>query len=134
MCGAVRLVGTGRPKWVAWSHCQSCRRHSGAPVSVFAAFARAAHVVTKGEITKLGSLPGVQRGFCARCGSNLTCESERLRRKQIFPSVPSIWRHGTGRGGTYSRRSACLAAPGRLLKSAGLVSCKDRRKLTHLWS
>ena len=85
MCGAVRFVATGRPKWVAWSHCQSCRRHSGAPVSVFAAFARAAHVVTKGEITKLGSLPGVQRGFCARCGSNLTCESERLPTETHFP-------------------------------------------------
>jgi hypothetical protein len=22
-------------KWVAWCHCQSCRKHSGAPVSVF---------------------------------------------------------------------------------------------------
>ena len=84
MCGAVRFVATGRRKWVAWSHCQSCRRHSGAPVSVFAAFARAAHVVTKGEITKLGSLPGVQRGFCARCGSNLTCESERLPTETHF--------------------------------------------------
>src|SRR6516162_935605 len=55
VCGAVRFAATGRPKWAAWSHCQSCRRHSGAPVSVFAAFARAAHVVTKGEITKLGA-------------------------------------------------------------------------------
>jgi hypothetical protein len=62
----VHFVATGQPKWVAWCHCQSCRRHSGAPVSVFAAFERAAYVVSKGAITKFGSSPDVQRGFCAR--------------------------------------------------------------------
>jgi hypothetical protein len=35
LCGAVRFVATGQPKGVAWCHCESCRKHSGAPVSVF---------------------------------------------------------------------------------------------------
>jgi hypothetical protein len=52
LCGAVRFVATGQPKSVAWCHCQSCRKHSGAPVSVFVAFDRTAYAVTKGEITK----------------------------------------------------------------------------------
>jgi len=107
LCGAVRFVATGQPKWVAWCHCQSCRRHSGAPVSVFAAFERAVYVVTKGEITKFSSSPGVQRGFCAKCGSTLTCESDRLPKETHFHSVHSIRRHGSGRQGTYFRRSAC---------------------------
>jgi hypothetical protein len=77
LCGSVRFQATGEPKWVAWCHCQSCRKHSGAPVSVFAAFERDAYVVIQGEITKFSSSPGVWRGFCARCGSTLTCESER---------------------------------------------------------
>jgi hypothetical protein len=77
LCGAVRFVATGQPKWVSWCHCQSCRKHSGAPVSVFAAFERSAYTVTKGEITKFNSSPGTRRGFCAKCGSTLTCESER---------------------------------------------------------
>ena len=84
LCGAVRFVSTGRPKWVAWCHCQSCRRHSGAPVSVFAAFERAAYTVVKGEIAKFNSSPGTRRGFCARCGSTLTCESERLPTETHF--------------------------------------------------
>jgi len=84
LCGAVRFVATGQPKWVGWCHCQSCRRHSGAPVSVFAAFERAVYVVTKGEITKFSSSPGVQRGFCAKCGSTLTCESDRLPKETHF--------------------------------------------------
>lgn len=28
------------------------------------------------EIAKFNSSPGVMRGFCARCGSTLTCENE----------------------------------------------------------
>ena len=40
LCGAVRFVATGQPESVAWGHCESCRKHSGAPVSVFVAFKR----------------------------------------------------------------------------------------------
>ncbi len=74
LCGAVRFVASGEPINVSWCHCQSCRRHSGAPVSVFVAFRRDAYTVTAGEITKFSSSPGRLRGFCARCGSTLTCE------------------------------------------------------------
>jgi len=76
LCGAVRFVAAGEPKAVYWCHCQSCRRHTGAPVAVFAAYEPQAYQVTKGEITKLDTTPGqTRRGFCARCGSTLTCES-----------------------------------------------------------
>jgi hypothetical protein len=85
LCGAVRFVAAGRPKGVYWCHCQSCRRHSGAPVSVFVAFEHAAYRVTEGEITKFESTPGrTTRGFCARCGSTLTCESARLPTETHF--------------------------------------------------
>src|ERR1700733_15476441 len=76
LCGPVRFVAAGEPIGVAWCHCQSCRKHSGAPVSVFVAFRRDAYTVTEGEITKFSSSPGRLRGFCARCGSTLTCEGE----------------------------------------------------------
>ena len=84
LCGAVRFVATGQPESVAWCHCESCRKHSGAPVSVFVAFKRDAYVVTQGQITKFNSSPGRWRGFCARCGSTLTCESERLSTETHF--------------------------------------------------
>jgi hypothetical protein len=76
LCGAVRFVATGEPIGAAWCHCQSCRKHSGAPVSVFVAYKRDAYTVTQGEITKFNSSPGRLRGFCARCGSTLTCEGD----------------------------------------------------------
>jgi len=50
------------PKGVYWCHCQSCRRHTGAPVSVFVAFEPRAYTVTKDEITKFDSSPGKTRG------------------------------------------------------------------------
>ena len=76
LCGAIRFVATGEPKGVYWCHCESCRRHTGAPVSVFVAFDRDAYTVTQGAITKFDSTPGqTRRGFCAKCGSTLTCES-----------------------------------------------------------
>jgi hypothetical protein len=76
LCGAVRFVATGEPLGVAWCHCHSCRKHSGAPVSVFVAFRHDAYTITEGEITKFNSSPGRWRGFCAKCGSTLTCEGE----------------------------------------------------------
>jgi len=32
MCGAVRYEAIGEPMTVAYCHCSSCRRHTGAPV------------------------------------------------------------------------------------------------------
>jgi len=52
---------------------------------VFVAFELAAYTVTKGEITKFDSSPGrTRRGFCAKCGSTLTCESLRLSTETHF--------------------------------------------------
>ena len=76
LCGAVRFITTGKPKAIYWCHCQSCRRHTGAPTAVFAVFDCGAYTVTKGEITKFDSTPGrTRRGFCPSCGSTMTCES-----------------------------------------------------------
>jgi hypothetical protein len=77
-CGAVRFEATGAPIDVAWCHCESCRKHSGAPVSVFVAIPHDAYKVTKGEITKFNSSPGRWRGFCARSGRR-TQGADRLR-------------------------------------------------------
>ncbi len=76
LCGAVRFTASGEPRGIYWCHCQSCRKHTGAPVAVFVAFKRDSYRVTHGEITKFDSTPGkTRRGFCAKCGSTLTCES-----------------------------------------------------------
>lgn len=84
LCGDVRFEARGKPKWVLWCHCISCRRHSGAPASVFVSFADDAVSATQGEIAKFESSPGVERGFCARCGSTLTCSNPKLPNETHF--------------------------------------------------
>lgn len=78
LCKAVRFVASGKPKWVLWCHCESCRKHSGAPASAFVSYEHSALQMTHGEITKFESSPGVKRGFCARCGSTISCENARF--------------------------------------------------------
>lgn len=78
LCGDVHLEAAGAPRWVLWCYCESCRGHSGAPASAFVAFANDVVTVTRGEITKFTSSPGVERGFCGRCGSTLTCSNASL--------------------------------------------------------
>jgi hypothetical protein len=78
LCGAVHFEAAGPPKWVRWCHCESCRRHSGAPSNVFASFENDAVTVTQGTIARYRSSARILRGFCAQCGSTLTCASDRL--------------------------------------------------------
>lgn len=66
LCGDIHFKATGKPKWVLWCHCQSCRRHSGAPASVFVAFADDAVSLTSGMIAKMNPRPASSAAFlCA---------------------------------------------------------------------
>ncbi len=74
MCGAVRYEVRGEPVWVGHCHCESCRRHTGAPVVTYASF-KADQVDFKiGQRRIYNSSPGVARGFCGECGTPLTWE------------------------------------------------------------
>src|ERR1700760_3291234 len=76
LCGAVRFRLIGPPYEIDYCHCRSCRKHTGAPVSAFADCKRAVVEFTKGGPARYQSSPGVQRGFCAMCGSTLTYETD----------------------------------------------------------
>lgn len=77
LCGTVRFAADGAPKWTSYCHCRSCRRHTGAPVAAYAGFEKQNVRFTQGAPTRFASSSGVQRGFCARCGSTLTYEGDR---------------------------------------------------------
>lgn len=77
LCGAVRYRLEGRLRPVIACHCGQCRRasgHHGAATAV----EREGFTLLSGEeaITWYESSPGVRRGFCSACGSNLFWESE----------------------------------------------------------
>ena len=78
LCGGVTFVATGAPRGVAACHCQSCRRHTGAPFAVYADY-RAERVTLSGaSLKEFLSSPGAARGFCGDCGSTLYYRGENL--------------------------------------------------------
>jgi len=76
MCGAVRYKAVGPPTGVIYCHCESCRRHTGSPVSALAGFRQDDVRFTKGKRKLYASSKGVGRGFCADCGTTLTWEGD----------------------------------------------------------
>lgn len=78
LCGAIRLRLIGAPYEIDYCHCASCRRHTGAPVSVFLDCKRDVVEFTKGALAFYESSPGVRRGFCSVCGSSMTYEAHTL--------------------------------------------------------
>lgn len=65
LCGAVRIVATGRPDRVGLCHCLDCRKHHGALFHASAVFPQDAVTVT-GETRAYEG-----RHFCPRCGSSV---------------------------------------------------------------
>lgn len=76
LCGAVRWETTGDPLWQAHCHCTSCRRATASPFTSFIGM-RHEHVRWTGSPAAYASSPGVSRGFCGTCGTQLHFQSSR---------------------------------------------------------
>jgi hypothetical protein len=72
MCGAVRYVAEGEPFHPTLCHCRDCRRASGAPALAWFSVRRDALRWVQGTPALHRSSPGVERRFCAACGTQLT--------------------------------------------------------------
>ena len=84
MCGAVRYEIAGEPFAINYCHCNSCRKHTGAPVVSLAGY-RADQVQFNGtERTRYESSPGAFRAFCGYCGTPLTWEGDGGELGQII--------------------------------------------------
>lgn len=117
LCGAVRLVATGRPDRVGLCHCLDCRKHHGALFYAAAIFPRDAVTVT-GETRDYAG-----RHFCPRCGSSVfartgdeievhlgaldapnqlvpTYECWAIRRESWLPPFPLVQRYARDRDAT----------------------------------
>jgi hypothetical protein len=69
LCGAVSITATANDPKVATCHCDMCRRWSSGPFFEVPC----ENVVFAGtdNITRFRSSAWAERGFCAKCGSNL---------------------------------------------------------------
>lgn len=77
MCRATRYAAQGAPLHVGYCHCRSCRHHSGAAAAGMLVFKADAVAIT-GPHKLYSSSPGVERGFCATCGSSLSWAARGL--------------------------------------------------------
>ena len=73
LCGAVRYEIAGALRQASHCHCAMCRKHHGAAFGSYASARRAEFRWTAGEtlVGRFASSPGIERGFCTRCGSTL---------------------------------------------------------------
>lgn len=76
LCGAVRYRAKGAPRATSLCHCSSCRRSTGGPSLAWVIFAEDDVEITQGELAIHLSSPGVERGFCGRCGTSLSYRRE----------------------------------------------------------
>lgn len=76
MCGAIRYELKSASPWSVYCHCDSCRKHTGAPVAALVAGPPEQVRWTAGDRTLYESSPGRFRGFCKDCGTSLTWEAE----------------------------------------------------------
>ena len=71
LCGGVRFRITAEPLVVYYCHCTMCRKLSGCPFSVGAAFPMESFVLTGDEPRTYESSPVLVRLTCGKCGSLL---------------------------------------------------------------
>jgi hypothetical protein len=74
LCGAVRYEASVAAAGAAYCHCRMCQRSVGNVFGAFAGFPATSFRFTRGRPKRYQSSPIARRGFCARCGSPLTCE------------------------------------------------------------
>lgn len=102
LCGAVRYRVSAAPQATSLCHCESCRRATGGPSLAWAIFAEGDVEITSGALASYPSSPGVERGFCARCGTSLTyaranrpglfdVTTASLDEPEAFPPAKEIW-------------------------------------------
>lgn len=78
MCGKYRYAASGASNAQLICHCESCRRHTGAPVVAFAGFAKDQVQWSPTDPPRFASSPKVGRAFCESCGTPMTWEGDGL--------------------------------------------------------
>jgi hypothetical protein len=77
LCGAVRYRCEPPPRPAAYCHCASCRRAAGAHVVAWFTVPASSLTFTRAQPAIYRSSAPVQRGFCARCGTQLTYRNDQ---------------------------------------------------------
>lgn len=74
-CGAVRYALYADPSHSVICHCRMCQKAFGSFFAPFASVALEHFAWTRGEPVQFASSQILQRGFCGKCGTPLSCLS-----------------------------------------------------------
>lgn len=77
-CGAIRYRISGAPAMSALCHCTLCRRASAAPAVAWAMYSESQVDFLAESPALYESSPGCRRGFCARCGTQISFAAEYI--------------------------------------------------------
>ena len=78
LCRRIGYAFDTPPNWTVYCHCESCRRATSSPVTVWISVPRAALKWSGPEPEYYKSSTGVRRGFCPACGSPMSYENAHL--------------------------------------------------------
>ena len=84
-CGAIRFKTNTEPYWGGACYCSDCRKISGAPYLVFAAFNEGEVEVLQGTPKKYSSSEKVIRSFCETCASPFAYTYKESQDKLFIP-------------------------------------------------
>jgi len=90
-CGAVELVGIGKPEVMGYCHCSSCREWAAAPVNAFTLWQRDKVRITKGtyNIGSYSKSPNIMCKWCKTCGGHLLTDIHHRGLVDIYVAVIS---------------------------------------------
>ena len=77
-CRSIRYRITGGPVLAALCHCSMCRRANAAPAVAWAMYEESQVVFLGKPPTAYESSPGSRRGFCPRCGTQISFTAEYI--------------------------------------------------------
>ena len=87
-CGAIRYQVESEPRSATHCHCLDCRRSSGAAFVTWVEFPIDDFQVKTGKMTARIHPPGIERTFCATCGTSLTFR--RLEEDEIDVTAATL--------------------------------------------
>ncbi|GAB1265840.1 GFA family protein [Aurantivibrio infirmus] len=75
-CGQVSFKCEAEPSYVGNCHCMDCQKFNAAPFVTWATFKLEQVALEEGRIKEISCTPGVTRGFCGECGTQIFWRSE----------------------------------------------------------
>ena len=95
LCGHYRFRIDDHPLWVAYCHCESCRRFNAAPTAAYVGCQADSVHFEPTLPPAFASSPGVRRSYCEYCSTPLAYAAE------FFPNETHLFRSNFDRPDTY---------------------------------